>query len=78
MNHNLLTKTVHSFVSAIESQDSLVGIEKKREKDLKSLATHLLHRSAVCINEECLSAVNALERSFFANSKYYCDLLKQS
>lgn len=66
---------VQSFVSAIESKDSLVGIE---EKDLKLLATHLLHRSAECINEECLSAVNALERSCFASSKYYCDLLRQS
>ena len=39
---------VHSFVSAIESKDSLVG---KEEKDLKLLATHLLHRRAVSINE---------------------------
>ena len=39
---------VHSFVSAIESKDSLVG---KEEKDLKLLDTDLLHRIAVSINE---------------------------
>lgn len=31
-NHNLSTKMVHSFVSAIESKDSLVGIERKEKR----------------------------------------------
>lgn len=63
----------HSFVPAAESKGSLVGTE---EKALKLLATHLPPGVLCVLVRECFSAVSALERSCFASSKYYCDLLE--